>query len=48
VQQREEHTGNSTRASLGLERRRGGWATMVRGSVVSTLGERKAKGVKGR
>jgi hypothetical protein len=42
VQQREERTGNSIRASLGLERLRGGRATMVRGSVVSALGERKA------
>jgi hypothetical protein len=29
VQQREEHTGNSIRASPGLERRRGGRATMM-------------------
>jgi hypothetical protein len=43
VQQREERTGNSIRASPGLERRRGGRATMVRGSVVSALGERKAR-----
>jgi hypothetical protein len=43
VQQREERTGNSIRASPGLERRRGGWVTMVRGSVVSALGERKAR-----
>jgi hypothetical protein len=43
VQHREECTGNSIRASPGLERRRGGRATMVRGSVVSTLGERKAR-----
>jgi hypothetical protein len=42
VQYREERTGNSIRASPGLERRRGGRATMVRGSVVSELGERKA------
>jgi hypothetical protein len=43
VQQREERTGNSIRASPRLERRRGGRATMVRGSVVSALGERKAR-----
>jgi hypothetical protein len=43
VQQREERTGNSIRASLGLERRQGGRATMVRGLVVSALGERKAR-----
>jgi hypothetical protein len=43
VQQREERTGNSIRASPGLEWRRGGWATMVRGSVVSALSERKAR-----
>jgi hypothetical protein len=43
VQQREERTGNSIRASPGLERRRGGGVTMVRGSVVSTLGERKSR-----
>jgi hypothetical protein len=43
VQQREECTGNSIRASPGLERRRGGRATMVRGSVLSALGERKAR-----
>jgi hypothetical protein len=43
VQQREERTGNSTRASLGLERRQGGRATMVSGLVVSALGERKAR-----
>jgi hypothetical protein len=43
VQQREERTGISIRASPGLERHRGGRATMVRGSVVSTLGERKTR-----
>jgi hypothetical protein len=43
VQQREERTGNSIRASPGLELRRGGRAMMVRGSVVSALGERKAR-----
>jgi hypothetical protein len=43
VQQREERTGNSIRASPGLERRRGGGVTMVRGSVVSALGERKSR-----
>jgi hypothetical protein len=30
AQQREEHTGSSSRASSGLERRRGGRATMVK------------------
>jgi hypothetical protein len=30
AQQREERTGSSSRASPGLERRRGGWATMVK------------------
>jgi hypothetical protein len=30
VQQREERTGSSIRASPGLERRRGGWATAVK------------------
>jgi hypothetical protein len=29
VQQREEHTGSSVRASPGLEQRRGGWAAVV-------------------
>jgi hypothetical protein len=43
VQQREERMGTSIRASPGLERRRGGRAKMVRGSVVSALGERKAR-----
>jgi hypothetical protein len=43
VQQREEHTGNSIRASPGLERCRGGRATMVRGSMVLALGERNAR-----
>jgi hypothetical protein len=43
VQQRDERAGNSIRASPRLERRRGGRATMVRGSVVLALGERKAR-----
>jgi hypothetical protein len=43
VQQREECTGNSIRASPGLERRRGGRVKMVRGSVVSALGQRNAR-----
>jgi hypothetical protein len=43
VQQREELTGNSIRASPGLERRRGGRAMMVQSGDTAALGERVAQ-----
>jgi hypothetical protein len=43
VQQREELTGNSIRASPGLERRRGGRATMVQSGEMAALSERVAQ-----
>jgi hypothetical protein len=43
VQQREERTGNSIRASPGLEWRRGGPATMMQSGETATLGERVAQ-----
>jgi hypothetical protein len=42
AQNGEGSTGSSSRASPGLERRRGGRATAGKGSVVSALGERGA------
>jgi hypothetical protein len=43
VQQREERTGNSIRASPGLERRRGGRAMMMQSGETVALGERVAQ-----
>jgi hypothetical protein len=43
VQQREERTGNSIRASPGFERRRGGRATMMQSGETAALGERVAQ-----
>jgi hypothetical protein len=43
VQQREERTRNSIRASLGLERRRGGLATTMQSGEMAALGERVAQ-----
>jgi hypothetical protein len=43
VQQRKEHTGNSIRASPGLERRRGGRETMMQSGETAALGERVAQ-----
>jgi hypothetical protein len=43
VQQREQRTGNSIRASPGLERRRGGWVMMVQSKETVALGERVAQ-----
>jgi hypothetical protein len=43
VQQREELTGNSIRASPGLERRRGGRATTMQSGEMAALGERVAQ-----
>jgi hypothetical protein len=43
VQQREERTGNSIRASPGLERRQGGQAMMVQSGETAALGERVAQ-----
>jgi hypothetical protein len=43
VQQREEHTGNSIRASSGLERHRGGWAMTMQSGEMAALGERVAQ-----
>jgi hypothetical protein len=39
----EEGTGSSIRASPGLERRRGGWATMMQSGEMAVLGERVAQ-----
>jgi hypothetical protein len=47
VQQREERTGNSIRASPGLEQRRGGRATMVQSGEMAVLGERVAQAGRG-
>jgi hypothetical protein len=47
VQQREERTGNSIRASPGLERRQGGRATMVQSGETAALGERVAQAGRG-
>jgi hypothetical protein len=43
VQQREERTGNTIRASPGLERRRGGRATTVQSGEMAALSERVAQ-----
>jgi hypothetical protein len=43
VQQREERTGNSIRASLGLERHRGEWAMTMQSGEMAALGERVAQ-----
>jgi hypothetical protein len=43
VQQREEHTGNSIRASPGLERHRGGRETTMQSGETAALGERVAQ-----
>jgi hypothetical protein len=43
VQQREERTGNSIRASPGLEWHRGGRATMMQSGEMAVLGERVAR-----
>jgi hypothetical protein len=43
VQQREERTGNSIRASLGLERHRGGRAMTMQSREMAALGERVAQ-----
>jgi hypothetical protein len=43
VQQREERTGNSIRASPGLERRRGGRAMTMQSRETAVLGERVAQ-----
>jgi hypothetical protein len=43
VQQREERTWNSIRASPGLKRRRGGRATMMQSRETAALGERVAQ-----